>query len=297
MLVEALLFLVVAGGIVFLLLNTYLYKADYVSKAMDVSKENTCLKMNSDNGFGIWRSNTPCTLRFFVFLSAVGRGLDSEFDCSATPNMPGCAQTTVPTPCLNDCTLESMPLIQSHLKSIFRLSTGEVELFTSSPKSETSTGAYLKVITQRRDSDTTTKQYLEGVVLPAIPQQKWTMITIVKEGKRISIFYDSERVASRVLQFMPIDASVANEYICGSRTGEVIGNIGFLNWYSKAYTLQDVKEDFERLTNTRGVPRALDTIDLDPSKLFKNVGNVCAFGNCNPMPVVAPASPFVAWRV
>jgi hypothetical protein len=196
MLVEALLFLVIAGGIVFLLLNTYLYKADYVSKALDIGKENSCLKMNAANGFGIWRSNTPCTLRFFVFVAAVGRGLDTGFDCVATPNAPGCSQTTVAVSCLTDCTSESNSISRSFLKSIFRLSTGELELFTSSPTSQASTGAYLKVITQRRE-ESTTKQYLEGVVLPAIPQQKWTMITITKDGKRISVFYDTERDRER----------------------------------------------------------------------------------------------------
>lgn len=295
MLVEALLFLVVAGGIIFLLLNTYLYKADYVSKGFDISKENTCLKMNPDSGFGIWRSNVPCTIRFFVFVSGLGRGMDAGFDCTATPNMPGCAQTTTAIPCLSDCSSEQTPLTQSYLKSVFRLSTGEVEFFTASPSNSSSTGGYLKVITQKRLTDSTTKQYLEGILLPAIPQQKWTMITITKDGKRLSVFYDKERVASRVLNFLPIDASPSNYYTCGILTGDGIGSIGYVNWYSKIYSLSDVKADYEALTNSRGVPRALDELDLNPSALFK--GPVCAFGTCNPMPVVAPASPFEAWRV
>lgn len=303
MIVEALMFILLAAGITFLLLNTYLYKPDStMNKAIAMNKPETCISMNSASGFGIWRSNIASTLRFFVNISSAGRGLD-VVNCETTQTYPGCANPDMPLQCADgSCSDINTMLNRGFLKSIFRVVTGEVEFFFNggvytNDQNKSNVGAYLKLITTKPRSDSERTNYVEGLVLPAVPQQKWVMITITKDGKRISVFYDKERVATKVLTYMPTEASTGTNYTCGSTSGEVLGLIGFPNWMKGAQTLEQVKEDHTRLTNTRGIPRALDSIDLSFSNLSLQSINVCPFGNCNPMPASAPANPFVAWSI
>jgi hypothetical protein len=293
MLVEALLFLAVTAGIGFLLYEYLIYKPPYLMKLVPLKQSpTTCISMNSANGFGAWNSSTPCTIRFFLFLQSVGRTQESPPDCVATPYMPGCAVTEVSAyKCTADCNAESEKFNTSYLKSIFRLQNNFMDFMIAANTSDSTVPAFLKLKTGY--SSGVDNSYLESVLLPAVPLQAWTMITITKDGKRIDVFYNSKRVASKVLQYAPLESPSANTYMCGNPQTE--GTIGYTQWSKGAMTKEQVAAEYTALTNTKGVPRAINELNFDISTL--TAPDMCMFGTCNPMPAVAPADPFSVWNV
>lgn len=299
MLVEALLFITVALGIGYLLYGYLMYKPSYVFNLVPLKQSDPqrCIVSDPASGFGAWNANTPCTVRFFLFLNSVNRTQQQAPDCTATPYLPGCPTLESGSyKCTTDCTTENETIQNSYLKSIFKLDGGTMEFMVHDGVTNEQASmipAYLKVKTGYSSTGgSTDKSYLEGVSLPAVPLQSWTMITIAKDGKRIDIFYNSKRVASKVLQYPPIDASLSTSYMCGNPSTE--GTIGYTQWSKGVKTREQIAQEYTSLTNTKGVPRAIDAIELTIPDISSSTG--CMFGTCNPMPAVGPANPFSVWN-
>lgn len=296
MLVEAILFVAVALGIAFIVYSYAIYKPSYVSGLMNLNSEKECLSMDSKSGFGAWNSTTPCTLRFFVFLHSVNRTSEALTCDSNPPLLPGCGDYDgVARPCQTiSCSTENTVFSNSYLKTIFKTGGKELEFMIHGSINQNRVPAYLKIMTNHvLESSDAKKVFLEGISLPAVPLQAWTMITITKDGKRVDVFYNGKRVASKVLQYPPIDLGLGNKYYCGNASSA--GSIGYTNWSKGAQTQEEVANEYSNLTNTKGVPREINALSLKfgpPPSLEAP----CLLGTCNPMPSVAPANPFTIWE-
>lgn len=91
---------------------------------------------------------------------------------------------------------------------------------------------------------------MEHIEIPRIPIQKWVLITVVKEGRRFTVYYNDKVVASQRTEGFPIVSS----------TNLTIGNPGFVgefglpNVAASAYRLEDVQQYLRDTSDTRDKP-------------------------------------------
>lgn len=137
--------------------------------------------------------------------------------------------------------------------------------------------------------DTADKRTIETFPLPPIPFQKWTMVTIARDSRRIDVFYNDEVVLSKRTQNM-IDFSAAfSTFKSGSPS--LSGKIGKIRFFDRRLALPEVKEAYKSLANTRGEP-SFSPINF--KEVFSNL-NLCPSGDCLSGLSVNPPSGLVEW--
>jgi hypothetical protein len=96
----------------------------------------------------------------------------------------------------------------------------------------------------------TNSRQIEVIDLPYLPRQKWTHLTILREGRRFDILYNGKIVASKRLLYVPIYISAP--LIIGNKrlTGKFVN--GFLS--GTRLSINDIKYEMESTSNTRGEP-------------------------------------------
>jgi hypothetical protein len=134
---------------------------------------------------------------------------------------------------------------------------------------------------------------MESIALPAIPLQRWTIVTIVKEGRRFDVYYGQKAVTSKILQYIPTVGSFGSPWIAGNAKWR--GQIGFFNGVSSTWSSDQVADDVSSLLDTRGVPLYLSQQTLSMPNMDDLIPG-CIFGNCNEMPVVKPSNPFAVYQ-
>jgi hypothetical protein len=128
----------------------------------------------------------------------------------------------------------------------------------------------------------------ETFALPELPYQKWSMITIAREGRRFDIFFDNKLVISKRTQHV-VDSSLA--------TGQIIagdpmlhGHVGYVKVYSHKMTLSEVEKMYSMQADTNGQPYL-----PQPTRDFTSIFSLCKDGSCFAGPSFRPSSPLVDW--
>lgn len=129
-----------------------------------------------------------------------------------------------------------------------------------------------------------TQDYLETFSLPEFPMQKWVMLTVVRSGNRISIYYNDRMVFSKTTTNVPniVDGT---SYFSDSN---VKGTAKYFMNTSQMITSEQVNADFNKMADTTGRP-------LD--KLFQKLNiSLCPSGECFRGPQIRPANPLIQWN-
>ena len=145
--------------------------------------------------------------------------------------------------------------------------------------------ALLKIKTS---TDSTVQWYYESISLPAIPLQRWTVVTLVKEGRRFDIFYGAKMVATKVLDHFPIAPAATSQWMVGAPGWS--GQIGYFSVMTYAESSDDVAADVNSVVDTRGIPYDQITLSLNDLTL-----PTCVGGDCLKLPTVGAPNPFVMW--
>jgi len=169
------------------------------------------------------------------------------------------------------------------------LNVGDSLEFWASGYTSQNDKPYVPALLKIKTGTDSSNYYMETVALPAIPLQGWTVITIVKEGRRFDVYYGDVLVSSTLLHRLPIPPTYGANWYAGSRNWN--GKIGLFVGTNKAQSYQDISKDVETIVNTRGVPYSLDKLDFSLTTSMPS----CPFGNCNPLPAVKPQNPFVVY--
>lgn len=152
--------------------------------------------------------------------------------------------------------------------------------------------------------------YIETMVLPPLPIQKWTMVTIAREGRRFDIYYNDRIVLSQKTMYMPSNTSTAASF-SGLVSGSpgLGGQLALLQVFSTRYSSADVAGLYKGTSDTRGRPYVTtlkediagvlptaspDIPSIGLSSLVPSV-NLCPPGGCFNSPVIRPASPLYDW--
>jgi len=240
-----------------------------------------------------WDMKTPSALRFAVLINVAPKTV-AAVDCVSVTDIKAdstqlrqsctdyaftsCSCTSA-TDCSN-CTLGSAVLTPL-------LSLGDtVKLYTSGYTSQSDKPLVSTLLTIKTKSQST--KHIESISLPAIPLQKWTVVTLVQEGRRIDLYYGEAMVASTYLKYSPVPAQAGDSWTVGQMTGWS-GTIGLFSTGLRPYSSQDVTADVEELLDTTGLPHTKN--DFNFSFDLPN----CIFGSCTGLPAVKPPNPFTVY--
>lgn len=126
----------------------------------------------------------------------------------------------------------------------------------------------------------------ETLVLPDIPFQKWTMITIAREGRRFDIYYNDALVLSKRTQYMLASTATFGPIIAGDPN--LSGKVTDVDVVKTKKNMQDVQADYAKLADTNGAPylKGKDFFDYVPT---------CEGGSCLKGPTVRVESPLLDW--
>ena len=165
-----------------------------------------------------------------------------------------------------------------------------LEMLTS-PDASRQNAAVVQLVLRtlrRKPNSTDTQAVEETLVLPMIPIQKWTMITIARDGRRYDVYYNNKIVTSKRTEFV-LDV---NSAIGSIQAGDanLYGTITNVEVFSARLTEAQVAANYSRLSDTNGQPYSSKTdvkfIDFLP---------FCEGGNCLKGPSVRPSSPLLDW--
>ena len=162
---------------------------------------------------------------------------------------------------------------------------------------------------------TTSQKYIETLTLPPIPLQKWTMVSVAREGRRFDVYYNDTIVLSQKAMYMPI-SNISNSNFRGitSGSGGLVGHIALANVYNYRLSSQNVNSLYREYADTRGRPYVgskanpmgtADVAGLKPEFIsgitlgsfipsITNI-NLCPPEGCFSAPAIKPASPLYDW--
>jgi hypothetical protein len=127
----------------------------------------------------------------------------------------------------------------------------------------------------------------ETIPLPNIPFQKWTFLTIAREGRRFDVYYNGKVVASKRTQNI-VDTRAAYGPITAGDPN-LIGKIAFVESFPEKLTQSQVEEKYKANSDTTGQPNV-----TAPMNIFDYLPN-CEGGGCITGPQVRPTSPLLDW--
>jgi hypothetical protein len=163
---------------------------------------------------------------------------------------------------------------------------------------------YAKDSAGNKTSDSNSYIYIETFVLPPLPFQKWTMITINREGRRFDIYYNSTLVLSKYATANVYPVTATKDISVGNSA--LNGVSGFFSIYDTIQSARQVEGQYVSLTTTKGSPLfdknppdiAFTKLSLDRLSSGAGVPNMpsfCSSGDCISSPKVAPAKPYYKW--
>ena len=234
----------------------------------------------------------PGSIRFAVFVEQAPKTIAKVDSCITGSNQitqfgPSCSDYT-----FQKCTCVGANCTQCAVKTTYLsklLSMGDSLEFWASGYTSTNDKPYVPALLAIKTAKDSTNYFVESVTLPAIPLQRWTVITIVKEGRRFDVYYGQKLVASKLCDNVPIPPSASSWKAGGLNNWK--GKIGLFKGFPNAQSQDDVNSDVSALVNTRGVPFYLDQINFS----FDLTMPQCIFGNCNNLPTVKPLNPFAVY--
>jgi hypothetical protein len=234
-----------------------------------------------------WDMTTPSSLRFAVYINSAPKTI-SNVSCASVADttvlrqsctdysFTSCACTSV-----NDCTNCTTDTYLTPLLSLGSF----VHLLVSGYIAQSDKPLVSTLLTIKTASGSDT--HIESISLPAIPLQKWTVVTLVQEGRRIDVYYGAKSVASMYLKYTPIPAHVGEPWLVGGMRGWV-GQVGLFSSSTKARSSSDVERDVSNTVDTTGMPYSQNELDFSFDLNLPS----CLFGTCSGLPPVRPPNPF-----
>lgn len=252
------------------------------------------------------------TLQAFVYLTPMVR-TGAHVQCGTEPGQPNCEDGTYGIcPCPNGYCYPAC----KHTGYLNVLTIGSVvtlEVLVA-PDASRPGGASTQLVVKTEGPATsvagTTQKYVETMMLPALPFQKWTMVSIAREGRRFDIYYNDALVLSKTTLYMPsfaLESSNGDGVTSGS--SGLIGQVANVSLYTNRIDGKSVGSQFRSLADTRGQPfvaggSAANPLGLSPGTsmgvtdtLGKWVGalNPCPDGECLGAPVIREAQAPYEW--
>jgi hypothetical protein len=285
MILPTVLFVVVVSIVAYLTMQ-YMKKGKVSTGFYDLTKSKSVIPNESLP----WNMTTPSSLRFAVYINLAPKTI-TNVNCTTSDDTTTLTQSCTEyafTRCkcnsINDCS-NCMP--DSYLASLLSLGSC-VNFMVSGYVAESDKPLVSTLLTIKTASSSNT--HIETIALPAIPLQKWTVITLVQEGRRIDVYYGSVSVASLNLKYLPVPAASTDSWKIGGMNGWD-GKIGLFSTSLVQVTSTDVLNDVSNLVDTTGMPYSENDIAVS----FDLGISSCIFGNCSGLPPIKAPNPFTVY--
>lgn len=223
------------------------------------------------------------TFQCFVFMDALAR-TGSHVDCGLGTNTPNCDSGLYST-CVCSSTSDCTNCSHAGYQSVFTIhGIYTLEVMNVPDASRPNAIAAQFTVKTATDNRGVAASQIETINLPPINHQKWVMITVSKEGRRIDIFYDNTMVSSTNLQNIPSSITNGTPLITGNSM--LSGQIGGLTFLPNRQTIQDVSEKYAKETNTKGDPVIFKTTStaysysVESKKPTTIITSLCLDGSC-----------------
>jgi hypothetical protein len=313
----------IGSFIILVIVLVFYFSPSYVPKILvaaegpfSLASQNTII---SDQDSKPYYSDSNGSFSAFVYLSPMNR-TGAYAACGTNPNQASCADGTfAPCPCdavAGDCSVCN----HSGYSPVFSIS-GVVTLeVLNAPDASRQGKAMAQLIIKSEGAPlaagaSTSQKYIETLTLPPIPLQKWTMISVAREGRRFDVYYNDTIVLSQKAMYMPI-SNISNSNFKGITSGSngLVGHIALANVYNYRLSSQNVNSLYKEYADTRGSPYVgskanpvgtTDVAGLNPGfvsgmTLGSFIPSVSTFNLCPPegclsAPAIKPASPLYDW--
>jgi len=313
-------------AILFVIVLVMYFSPSYVPKiqvsAIDPFSLGSETSMIDADTASMFYTDTDGSFSAFVYLSPMNR-TGAYAKCGTNPNQASCEDGTfVPCPCdpaTNNCSICN----HSGYKSIFNIAGVVGFEVLNAPDASRQGKAMSQLIVQTEGppvsgGSTNSQKYIETLQVPPIPIQKWTMVTVSREGRRFDIYYNDILVLSQKTMYMPIsNKSNTNYKGVTSGSDELIGQIAMANLYTNRISSGEIRIIYKTFSDTRGRPylnsgstlglsttappsEVINRVGLNPSAESTSIGStlsgisVCPGGCFDPPPIRA-ASPLYQW--
>jgi len=130
--------------------------------------------------------------------------------------------------------------------------------------------------------------YEETIPLPNIPFQKWTYVTVAREGRRFDVYYNGKLVASKRTQNIVDLRTGFGPIVAGDPS--LTGKVALVEALPQKLIQAEVEAKYKQTSDTTGKPNLSDVGDI-----FDYIPS-CKGGSCITGPSVRPASPLLDWQ-
>jgi len=223
----------------------------------------------------------------FVYLDGNVRTGNAS-DCGTDPAQPSCGTGTYQE-CQCGTDLSCRACLHTGYKNLVNMyDTFKIEILTQPDASrQNSVSAQITVkTTPSQDANGTNTYAIETFPLPPLPEQKWTMITVSKQGRQIFVYYNSTLVLSKkaLHTFSVIPPVSKIPVYAGDST--LSGNVAMVTFYPSHQGIPDVASQYSSMVDTRGNLSTLQAVPTSSSYTIRDtstsaiVSTLCLDGSC-----------------
>lgn len=235
------------------------------------------------------KSNTG-TFQAFVY----------PMQASKTPMTTTCNVDGVNTPGLPDCSTGRFNVCECdandcsrcyHIGYVNVLNISNIvrlELLAAPDASRPNAASTQLVVRTVGASNNTRKVYEETIPLPNLLMQKWTCVTIAREGRRFDVYYDGKLVSSKRTQHTVDIRTAVGPIFAGDP--KLIGKVALVESYPEKLSAASILEKYKSNSDTTGAPNVMNQLNI-----FEYIPN-CEGGNCNQGPSMRPTTPLLDWE-
>lgn len=249
-----------------------------------------------------WDIKTPSTIRFAVYVTSAPKTMSLVDVCDKGESI-ACLQQSCSEQKFTNCKCNSSscsncafdgqnscPAYPNFSKLLWMGSC--MNLWVSGYTSQSDKPIVPTLLTIKTGSGSSL--HMESISLPAIPLQKWTIITIAQEGRRIDVYYGEKTVESTFLKYTPVPAYPTDSWMVGGMKGWT-GTIGMFYTTKSTYSSENVREDVEKLVDSTGLPFSLN--ELNFSFNFQDFQlPACILGSCSGLPSIKAPNQFSVYE-
>ena len=226
------------------------------------------------------------SFQFFLYLDTLTK-TGEVAGCGGQPNLPSCdsglydvCNCSAVANCDN-CAHPGYKQLVS-LYGVYRLEI----LNVPDASRQNAVSTQLAVITTSTSSSGQAESHLETVPLPPLPLQKWVMVTMAHDGRRIDMYYNDRLVSSANMQNMISTRSYDLSYVNAGDSG-LTGSITMLKFYTSRLSVPEVAGIYMNSVDTRGSPNSVITeravysanlTKIDSGSLLARLPSVPTFG-------------------
>ena len=162
----------------------------------------------------------------------------------------------------------------------------------------------IKTQTTGTDGSTIANIFVETFVLPPLPFQQWTMISISRDGRRFDFYYNDQLVLSKQTSTVLYNSPLSPNIFIGN--DKVNGSSGYFTLYNTIQTAEQIHSQYNSFIDTKKTPLFNETIPSNLKPISGIFGQnilpstytfpaLCSSGNCLGNPVNPPANPYYEW--